>query len=276
MPDAIPFVLGSSARRAVLARLADGPARRPTVVAECDASESAVYDGLVRLAERDLVTEDDDGEWRLTGSGRLIADAVAQCHRVEALVDVDPDYWATHDLSGLPERFRRSLDAMRDCEVVRSPETDPFRAVRRSETAIREGDSVAVVAPIYSDRHATAYVESEATDRRLVLTPETVARLLEDEPRGPDADGQSLSIRVHPASLSLTVTDEVVLLSLPDCGGVHDTDAVVVAEAERALEWGRECFEYYWQGGTPVEEWIATNDRSHAAPATHAHGQTED
>lgn len=61
MTDTIGFVLGSRARQEVLARLAGGDGTGREVVTTCDASESAVYDALPRLAERGYVIEAADG-----------------------------------------------------------------------------------------------------------------------------------------------------------------------------------------------------------------------
>lgn len=276
MSDTVAFVLGSAARRAVLARLASGPASGRCIVDACDASESAVYDGLARLAEHDLATEADDGTWHLTGAGQLVAAAVQRCGRVDDIVASAPEYWATHDATSLPERFLRSIDRLRSCSVVSSPQEDPYRVARRTEAAIREGDTVAVVAPVYSDRHAEAFVESDAADCRLVMTPEMVERILRDDPAGPASDPEELSIRVQPASVSITLTDRELFLSLPECAGPLDTDTAVVADSAIALDWGRELFEHYWSRGTPVQEWVANQLPAVAADSEHAPSRPDD
>lgn len=256
MADVVEFVLGSDARREVLTRLAEAPASGRTVVGSSDASESAVYDALSRLGDRGLATETEDGKWRLTGAGWLVADAVARCDAVGEVVAGDVDYWATHDPTGLPERFRRSVDRLAGCEVVRSPDTDPYRAARRTERAIREAESVAIVAPVYSDRHAEALIESDAAQARLIMTPAMIERMLRDGPEGPDGDVGDVGIRVQPAAISLTVTDGALLFSLPDDEGAFDATTEVVAESAEAIRWGRRLFEHYWTDATPVEEWV--------------------
>lgn len=268
MTDVVEFVLGSDARREVLARLAQAPASGRTVVRGSDASESAAYDALARLANRGLAVETEEGTWRLTGAGRLVADAVARCTAVGEVVESDVDYWATHDATGLPERFRRSIDRLAGCSVVRSPETDPYRAARRTERAIREADSVSIVAPVYSDRHAEALLETDAAAARLVMTPEMVERLLRDEPDGPEGDLGEVAIRVTPAAVSMTVTDHQLLFSLPNEDGGFDATSEVVADAPEAIRWGRRLFEHYWTEATPVTEWIGRELPEVAATGT--------
>jgi len=271
MTDVVEFVLGSDVRREVLARLAQAPASGRTVVCESDASESAAYDALARLANRGLAVET-GAEWRLTGAGRLVADAVGRCGDVGAVVASDVDYWAAHDATGLPERFRRSIDRLAGCTVVRSPETDPYRAARRTERAIREAESVAVVAPVYSDRHAEALLETDAAEARLLVTPEMIERLLRDEPDGPDGDLGDVAVRVQPAAISMTITDRELLFSLPGADGGFDATSEVAAEAPAAIRWGRRLFEHYWAEATPVGEWIGRELPDVAAAADHLGG----
>lgn len=275
MTDAVAFVLQSEARRSVLARLAEGRAARRSIVESCAASESAVYEGLARLAERDLATETDDGTWQLTGTGRLVADAVQRCDRIDELVGTAPSFWSNHDLECLPQRFRRSIDQLCGCTILRSPEEDPYRVARQTEAAIRQADEVGVVTPIYSDRHATAFLECDAPQRRLVMTPNMVERILRDQPRGPDGDGTALSIRVESARIKLTVTDDELVLSLPTCSGDIDAETAIHTTAPEAVEWGRDLMEYYWERGTPVEAWIADELPEIAPDADHDHARAD-
>lgn len=274
MTGVVAFVLGSKARREVLARLADGDVGGRGIVAACDASESAAYDALGRLADRGLVAETDDGDWRLTGAGRLVADTVERCDRLDYVVGDDTEYWASHDPTELPERFRRSIDRLECCEVIRSPDADPYRAARTVERAIEAAQTVAIVAPVYSDRHAEALLETDAERRRLVMTPEMVSRLIEDEPAGPDAELGDLQVRVQPAAISMTVTDEQLLFSLPTPDGSFDATSEVHAEGEAAIRWGQRLFEHYWEQGTPVGEWIA-REYPDAADSRHVHEMPE-
>lgn len=270
MSGAVSFVLGSAARREVLSRLADSEDSGRGIVVACDASESAVYDALGRLADRGLVTETADGAWGLTGAGRLVADTVERCERLDGVIGGDTEYWASHDPTGLPEKFRRSIDRLECCEVVRSPDTDPYRAARRVERAIEDARTVAIVAPVYSDRHAEALLETDAERSRLLMTPEMISRIVEDEPAGPDPNLGGLSIRVQPAAISMTVTDGSLLFSLPTPAGRFDATSEVVAEGDAAIEWGRSLFEHYWERGVPVGQWLA-NAHPDAGDSVHVH-----
>lgn len=256
--DPVGFVLGSTARREVLARLAEGGGEGRAIVRDSSASESAVYDSLNRLAERGLVHETADGAWQLTGAGRLVADAIEGSQRLGSVIGTDEEYWQNHDPSAIPARFRRELDLLEGCEIVRSPDADPYRASRTVERTIEEADDLKIIGAAYNDRHAEALLHSDA-DRKLLMVPQMVERLLRDDPAGPDRDGmEGLEIRVADASFSMNLSERHLLLSLPRSDGGFDPTTELRVDTEAAAEWGERLFEHYWQEATPVEEWIAT------------------
>jgi predicted transcriptional regulator len=47
------------------------------------------------------------------------------------------------------------------------------------------------------------------------------------------------------------------MLSLPTIDGQYDSRTEVLATDERALAWGRDLYEYYWERATPVETFLA-------------------
>lgn len=259
------YVLGSAARREVLSVLAADERRRPTVVETADASQSSVYAALNELRDRGLVAETDEG-WRLTGAGQAVEGLLARCGALDDVIGTDPEYWRTHDVGALPEPFRTELDALSGYEVLRSPETDPFRATRRIEETIEAGSVVDIVTPIYHDRYADAFLETEADRKRLLMTPETIRSVVTeiDDGEGDAPERRSLpgaEMRITDADVALTVTDTSVLLSLPELDGSYDRDAELLVTGEAAVEWGRRLFETLWSEATPVEAFVEGVER---------------
>lgn len=254
----VAFVFGSKARRDVLVRLSEQPSTGRELVESTTASESAVYNALNRLADRGLVSETGHS-WQLSGSGRLIADVLDQCDRLDRVLEADTEYWRTHDASVLPRRHRETIHRIDDVEVVRTPETDPYRTVRRIQRAIEDADEISIITPVYNDRHAEALLAVDAHPRRLIMTPDMVEQVLRDDPSGPDEDDRidEVEIRVAPSSIALTLTDSELHCSLPRSDGSYDTRSELLATCDEALEWGQSLFEDYWKDARDVDEWIA-------------------
>jgi predicted transcriptional regulator len=258
--DTFEYVFGSSARKEVLRALADATATRRDVVESCDSSESSVYDALNKLKRRGLVYQSGDDEWTTTGAGRIVADSLAQCGAIESVVREDREYWRTHDAAVVPDRFRRDIGALADHEVVRSSRTDPYRANRLVADAIRDADTVAVLAPIYNDRFAEALADTDATDKRLLMTTGMATDLAENDPRPPESSVDDVECRVAAFDVAMTVTDDEVLLSLPALDGTYDPETEIRATTDAATTWGDRLFDHLWRDATPIDEFRAGRD----------------
>lgn len=260
MPDTgiVAFVLSSSSRRDVLMELDGGAASSSTLVEATEASESAAYNAINALEDRGLIQDGDEGDWSLTGAGRLVIDQIRQCTNLDEVLDSHLEYWQTHDSAGLPEEFRREFDRLAGSEVITSPNNDPYRAARRVKTAMEDAEEeLAGIVPIYDERRADAYLHSEADRCRLVMTPDIVERLLRDDPYQPDGTGAELNIRVAQAPIAMIVTESELVFSLPTCGGGYDTTTEVIAEHDDAIDWGHRLFEHYWSSAPDVERYVA-------------------
>lgn len=253
--ELVEFVCGSRARREVLGALAAEPRSRQAVVGEAEASESAVYDAMSRLADRGYLYEREDGRWALTGTGRAVADLLDRVGTVESAVTGTDPYFDEHDLGVVPAPERRELHRLDGCSVVDSPETDPFRAARTVQRALLDADRVSVLAPVYDDRFAEALVEGEPSSARLVLSPE----ILDLTPETADGADQRrfadlVDVRVAETAFAMSVTESGVYLSLPYLDGTYDPGTELVAESDSAAAWGESVFERFWERATPVAE----------------------
>jgi len=256
--ERVEFVCGSRSRQEVLLSLASEPRERQTVVASTSASESSVYDAMNRLSDRGFCYERDDGYWALTGTGRAVADLLDRVGTVESVVDDTRPYFDEHDLGVVPDADRRELHRLAGCEVVESPETDPFRAARRVRTAIAGADHVSILAPVYDDRFADALVESDPDSARLVLEPEILELAPEDDANADETPpfAELVDIRVAELQFAMTVTDSGVFLSLPKLDGTYDPQTELVRESDAAADWGATLFERIWERATPVESLV--------------------
>ena len=246
----VEYVTGSSVRSAVVRAIADGTCSMDALLEDVDASESAVYGAVSELRGRGVVADAD--ELVLTGIGEIVSDALSRLDATGSLLAGDPEYWRTHCVNVLPARFRTELTALADCDIVRATETDPHRAVRTVARRLGRSTSAAVATPIYQDEYAMQLPAVE--DLRLLVNravvEETLPDINDDDVRPPD----DAEIRVGNVEFALTVTDEAVMLSLPKVDGGYDTRSELIAEQNRALEWGRRLYDHCWERARPLAE----------------------
>jgi predicted transcriptional regulator len=254
--DSLTFVAGSTARREVLSVLASDPSTRSEVLDSAGSSKSSVYDALNKLEEKGFVYQRDDDCWATTSAGQVLSDAIRRCERTEAVIEDDAAYWESHDASRIPERFRAEFHAFEGYEVVRSPDTDPYRASRLVADELAAAGPLSVVAPVYHDRYADSMNRSTQSDRRLVVTPDVVQRLVEDTPDDPEG-ANHVDSRVYAAGFAMAVSDDALLLSLPKLDGSYDPHTEVVAETDAAVDWGKRLFEWVWERAADTERYLA-------------------
>nr|WP_256487746.1 MULTISPECIES: transcriptional regulator FilR1 domain-containing protein [unclassified Haladaptatus] len=64
-------------------------------------------------------------------------------------------------------------------------------------------------------------------------------------------------MRVTDVSVTVTVTDDCLLLSLPTLDGTYDPQAVFIAETEEARCWGHRLLDFYWDSAEPLDHYLS-------------------
>ena len=250
----IQYVRTSSVRTDIIGSLCPGAKPTNELLSAVNASESAIYDALSNLEGRGLVTSTDDG-WQLTGTGRLVADTIHRQRSLEDLFAVDPQYWERHDTSVLPQPLRCRLPELDGYTVVRGTQTDINRPVREVVTRVESVANCDVVSPVYHPEYEAAMPDS--ADSRLVLSCAVIDDMLDTESVSLDADRyEETPVRVTPVPYALAVSDDWMILTLPELDGAWPS-AKIVSETDSAISWARDLFAQVWADATPIETYLA-------------------
>jgi len=244
--DTVEFVVGSSVRRNVIREALRGRTETEELLETLDASSSAVYNALTVLQERGVLRETDVG-WQLTGVGRFLADVLEhRCQLHDLFEDVE-EYFRTHDTGVLPRQFRYRAGELAGATTVEATATEPHRAVQEVVDYITRAEVARVISPVYTESYESAMPDT--ADSRLLITPD----IAESSPAAEEVPYESLSVRILDVDFALGVTEEALLLSLPDLDGNYDASTELVAEHETARTWGVDLFEHCWQQATPLD-----------------------
>lgn len=250
----IQYVRTSSVRTDIIASLCPRAELTSELLSVINASESAIYDALSALEDRGLIISTDDG-WQLTGTGRLVADTIHRQQRLERFFAVDPQYWEHHDTSALPQPFRCRLPELNEYTVIRGTQTDINRSVREVVTRVESVPSCDVVSPVYHPEYETAMPDN--ADSRLILSCAVIDELLGSESVSVDAAKYAeTTVRVTPVPYALAVSDDWMILTLPELDGAWPS-ARIVSETDGAISWASELFARLWANGTPIETHLA-------------------
>ena len=250
----VGYVLGSSVRTDVLLTVVSEGRPMGELIDAVDASESAVYNAVGDLERRELVRSGESG-WTATGSGQLVADMLERQENLCRLLA--DDYWRDHEVAALPRRFRIRLTELADAEVFCAPDTDPHAVVREvCDRVERAGTNVDIVTPIYQAEYEA--VMPDSPDARLLVDTSVAIEALEQLDSPDDAEQWTETpVRVLDVDVGIGVTEEGIMLSLPTTDGQWDSRTEVLADDDRAMQWGRDLFEHYWNRATPNGEFVA-------------------
>jgi len=249
----IQYVRTSSVRTDIITALCPGDKPTDELLAEVDASESAIYDALSNLEGRGLVCSMDDG-WRLSGTGRLVADTIHRQQRLDELIAVDTQYWEHHDTSVLPESFRCRLPEIGEYTVVRGTKTDINRPVREVVSRVESVSHCDVVSPVYHPEYEAAMPDNP--DSRLVLSQAVIDEMRDSESVAVDVDQYTETpVRVTPVPYALAVSDDWMILTLPEMDGTWPS-AKIVSETDDAISWASDLFSWLWTDATPLETYL--------------------
>ncbi|MEF8850829.1 MAG: transcriptional regulator FilR1 domain-containing protein [Haloarculaceae archaeon] len=240
-------------RTDVLVSVASKASATERLIETIDASESAIYNAVGDLERRGLVRTV-DARHEVTGSGQLVADLLEQQENLSRLLE--DDYWETHDVGALPRRFRLRLTELAGAEVFRAPDTDPHAGVREVSRRIEAAEErVDVVTPIYQAEYETVMPDTEGA--RLVIDTTVLRESLERVGSLEEARVfEETTVRLLDVDVGVGVTEDHLLFSLPTIDGQYDSRTEVLATDERALAWGRDLYEYYWERATPVDRFL--------------------
>ena len=249
----IQYVRTSSVRTDIVGSLCPGAESTSELLSAVDASESAIYDALSNLEGRGLVASMDDG-WRLTGTGRLVADTIHHQRRLEDHLAADPEYWQRHDTAVLPQSFRCRLAELGGYTVVRGTQTDINRPVREVVSRVESVPNCDVVSPVYHPEYEAAMPDN--ADSRLIVSCAVIDEMLGSESVSVDtARYEETAVRVTPVPYALAVADDWMILTLPELDGTWPS-AKIVSETDGAISWATDLFARLWADATPIETYL--------------------
>jgi len=250
----IAYVRSSSVRTDVVGSVSERTRSTDEILAALDASESAVYDALSDLQSRGVVSESGDG-WQLTGTGRLICDTLERQQATDRLLSSDPAYWERHDVSVIPQPFRRRLPELGDYDVERATEGDLRGLVPWVVSHVEAVESCAVISPMYHREYEVAMPDTAGS--QLVIGERVIDEILldtEDDSRPGRFD--ETAVRVTAVPFAIAVSAEWTILTIPEYGDQW-ADAKLIATSESAIEWGRDLFDHVWAESTPLGTYLS-------------------
>jgi predicted transcriptional regulator len=240
-------------RAPVLARLVDGAADKPTLVADLDVSRSTVDRALRELLTNDLVERTDAG-YRTTLAGRLALGAFERfCSRVRGVDD------ALDVLAVLPRDAPFPAALFDGARVERPTPVAPHRPAERNEQLLSWADHVRGCISAVSEQYVANYRRAidDGTSVELVFPTAVFERLVREYELADDPvlEAEGVAVRQTdeslPCSVKLHTRDDEAVASLT-VYGPDGLRGLVTNDSPEAVAWVRSYLDERWAAADPL------------------------
>jgi len=228
---------------------------------EITGSSSQALIPKIRQLEALHYVESVRGNYVLTPMGRLVEPEIERVVMAMGVLQHHGDFWAEHEIEGIPAEFLNEIEHLYHMEVVKNNEGDVFAVYAAFHAIAREAAWIYSVSSIMSPLLADAVkgIVMEGRPVELVVTGE-LARGLGDEPYRTMLEPLSghenfkMYTSSSPIRLGLTVTDGYLSLGLYRRDtGKYDAATDLVGTDAAAVSWGERLFQHYKAGAQVLE-----------------------
>jgi len=220
---------------------------------EVTGSTSQALIPKIRSLETQMLIEARDREYFLTPLGKIVAGKVAEFVGVMAGINRHKEFWATHDLSALPEEFLSRIGDLQESEVKLDTQVDILTVYSNYLRIVKEAAYIHGISCVMSPGLAGTLADRVVAGIPVeLIVNEDVTNILRQEPYI-----QSLKQLVHfinfkiwvtkeSRMVGLTVTDKYISLGLFKTDGkLYDSSSDLFSGNAPAVAWGEDLFRYY-------------------------------
>jgi len=255
----LDVVFMSEKRKGVLLLLQDGAKKMEFLHCFLNTTRQALLPQIRILEEHYLVAHNRD-TYELTTIGKLIVDEMAPLVNTLEVLDVDTDYWGTHELSFIPSPLLNRIDELEKCEVVSPPITELYSFHQSFSLGDKEGSPAYIVTTfLYPNPYS---VFTEMLERNITvnyIVSKDLFNKIRDEYFNEFAElikDNSFNMYVYNKKMNflfVTFNEAHLLISMLKQNGEFD-HRFVLSTNTKAIEWAKELFDYYLKDSTPITE----------------------
>jgi predicted transcriptional regulator len=246
----------SDTRKGILYLLMDRPGSLTDIKSHFNVTSASIIPRIKDLVHADLV-EKDDGKYRLTTTGSILANKLRRLDNLERVIEQDGAYLNSHDLSPIPRRFIGRIGELGNCIVIKN-ELDNITATHDEiYSRLPKSKKVMGISPVFDPEYPKIYL---ALARRgipvsLIITDNIFAKVEKEYAsflkEYLSHNNASMHV-VDDARLVLVATYEFISMFLYNKNGTFDSMSSLFSADESAAKWGTELFEEYLTGAREI------------------------
>jgi len=248
MDENLKLLVGSEIRTRVLLALRESPKSLPELVLALGVRDTTISHSLKPLVEAHIVEAPPRGQYSLTAIGQAKAVLLESMLNGLAALEENNSFWASHDLSGIPQELLVRIGQLSGGEVMRDEPPTIWKAQNAFIDAVSKATHFWGVSPIMGPGYTETILGllERGAEVNLILT-DSVFNQVDKESLELAMSYQGLNLYVieDGVKVAFTVTDSLVSIALFNPDGSYDPSEDLICESPAAVGWGRSLFEHF-------------------------------
>ena len=240
----------SDLRAEILLSLRDGPRTVGQIATDLHAGSTTVNHALKQLGMDGCLVHERRGDYKLSVVGQIEADLITS----RIVLREQAEFWQGHDLSCIPFGLLTSMGRLAGSRLIKNTPSDPLASQTAFIQAVNEAKEIrgisSIIAPFYAEMIISAL--RRGAEVHLILTREVLRQLSADDLERVATYDNFHLYQIDAAMIGFTVTDKLSSLALHKPSGEYDPQQDLICEGQRAVEWGKELFNWYLAQSSPV------------------------
>lgn len=236
----------------ILLALADGDKTLAQLRDRTGSSSQALIP-KIRGLESQMLIEQSNYEYLLTPLGLVLTSRITDFVMTIGSIRRHKDFWATHDLTGIPQEFLFDIGKLLNSELVYDTTEDVIHVYTLYLMMVKEASYIhgasSVMSPGLAEALSTRIAEGIPVE--LIVSEEAAEKLQQEPYLTPIKQLLSfpnfkILISQVPFKVGLTVTDRRISLGLfKKDGKMYDVGSDLVSVDPDAIAWGEKLFNYF-------------------------------
>ncbi len=238
--DDLKFITSSDIRSKIIISLKEGQKKLGDLKDEVHMRSSSILHSMSQLESRDLIIREFQS-YSLSQTGEMIAIILIDMINSFSLIKKHKEFWLDHELKEIPEELIDQIECLGDFKVINSPILDSLGQFIFKELFCKSKVIKGIISPliIYDELK----VANEKDNIHIILADNTLNEVLDFENN--TIEKIKLWKIKEDLKLVLIVTDNFLLLKLPELNEKQDFPSYLMSETEESIKWGNKLFNYY-------------------------------